>query len=107
MIEIDKFREVKSTDMTAMSAIHVVFIRDFISADLEMKKSATTFVEKEVEYAPSDDIIIDFSNVKSITPEFAHQYLKCKRKIKKEIHEVNLPSHVELIIHKAQKYINK
>ena len=93
--------------MTAMSAIHVVFIRDFISADLDIKKSAMTFVEKEVEYAPSDDIIIDFSNVKSITPEFAHQYLMSKRKIKKEIHEVNLPSHVESIINKARKSINK
>ncbi len=93
--------------MTAMSAIHVVSIRDFISADLDIKKSAMTFVEKELEDAPSDDIIIDFSNVKSITPEFAHQYLMSKRKIKKEIHEVNLPSHVELIIHKAQRFINK
>ncbi len=93
--------------MTAMSAIHVVSIRDFISADLDIKKSAMTFVEKEVEYAPSDDIIIDFSNVKSITPEFAHQYLMSKRKIKKEIHEVNLPSHVESIINKAQISINK
>ena len=93
--------------MTAMSAIHVVSIRDFISADLDIKKSAMTFVEKELEAAPSDDIIIDFSNVKSITPEFAHQYLMSKRKIKKEFHEVNLPSNVELIIHKAQRFINK
>ena len=93
--------------MAAMIAIHVVFIRDFISADLEMKKSAITFVEKEVKDAPSDYIIIDFSNVKSITPEFAYQYLMSKRKIKKEIHEVNLPSHVESIITKAQKSIKK
>lgn len=90
-----------------MIAIHVVFIRDFISVDLEMNKSAITFVEKEVEDAPSDDIIIDFSNVKSITREFAHQYLMSKRKIKKEIHEVNIPSHVESIINKAQKSINR
>ena len=93
--------------MTAMSAIHVVSIRDFISADLDIKKSAMTFVEKEVEYVPSDDIIIDFSKVNSITPEFAYQYLMSKRKIKKEIHEVNLPSHVESIISKAQKSIKK
>jgi hypothetical protein len=91
--------------MTAMIAIHVIFIRDFISADLEIKKSAATFVEKEIKDIPSDDIIIDFSNVNSITPEFAYQYLISKRKIKKEIHEVNLPSHVESIISKAQKSI--
>ena len=65
--------------MTAMTAIHVVSIRDFISDDLNIKKSAMNFVEKEVEYAPSDDIIIDFSNIISITPEFAHQYLMSKR----------------------------
>ena len=93
--------------MTAMIAIHVIFIRDFISADLEIKKSAATFVEKEIKDIPSDDIIIDFSNVNSITPEFAYQYLISKRKIKKEIHEVNLPSHVESIISKAQKSIKK
>ena len=93
--------------MTAMSAIHVVSIRDFISADLDIKKSAMTFVEKEVEYVPSDDIIIDFSNVNSIAPEFVYQYLISKRKIKKKIHEVNLPSHVESIISKAQKSIKK
>ena len=78
--------------MTAMIAIHVIFIRDFISEDLKIKKSAATLVEKLIEDIPSNDIIIDFSNVKSITPEFAHQYLMSKRKIKKEIHEVNLPS---------------
>ena len=93
--------------MTAMIAIHVIFIRDFISEDLKIKKSAATLVEKLIEDIPSNDIIIDFSNVKSITPEFAHQYLMSKRKIKKEIHEVNLPSHVESIINKAQKSINK
>ena len=93
--------------MTSMIAIHVIFIRDFISADLEIKKSAATFVEKEIKDIPSDDIIIDFSNVNSITPEFVHQYLISKRKIKKEIHEVNLPSHVESIITKAQKSIKK
>ena len=90
-----------------MVAIHVIFIRDFISEDLEIKKSAVTLVEKVIEGIPSDDIMIDFSNVRSITPEFAHQYLMSKRKIKKEIHEVNLPSHVESIIIKAQKSIKK
>ena len=93
--------------MTAMIAIHVIFIRDFISEDLKIKKSAATLVEKLIEDIPSNDIIIDFSNVKSITHEFAYQYLMSKRKIKKEIHEVNLPSHVESIINKAQKSINK
>ena len=93
--------------MTAMISIHVVFIRDFISADLEIRKSAVTFIEKVIERIPSDEIIIDFSNVKSITPEFAHQYLISKRKIKKEIHEVNIPSHIESIISKAQKSIKK
>ena len=91
--------------MTAMIAIHVIFIRDFISEDLKIKKSAATLVEKLIEDIPSNDIIIDFSNVKSITPEFAHQYLMSKHKIKKEIHEVNLPSYVESIISKAQKSI--
>ena len=93
--------------MTAMIAIHVIFIRDFISEDLKIKKSAAIFVEKFIEDIPSDDIIIDFSKVNSITPEFAYQYLMSKRKIKKEIHEVNLPSHVESIISKAQKSIKK
>jgi len=93
--------------MTALIAIHVIFIRDFISADLEITKSTITFIEKVIWGIPSDDIIIDFSNVKSITPEFAHQYLMSKRKIKKEIHEVNLPSHVESIIIKAQKSIKQ
>ena len=91
--------------MTAMIAIHVIFIRDFISEDLKIKKSAATLVEKLIEDIPSNDIIIDFSNVNSITLEFVHQYLISKRKIKKEIHEVNLPSYVESIISKAQKSI--
>jgi hypothetical protein len=93
--------------MTAMIAIHVIFIRDFISEDLEIKKSAAIFIQKLIEDIPSDDIIIDFSNVNSIAPEFVYQYLISKRKIKKKIHEVNLPSHVESIISKAQKSIKK
>jgi len=61
-----------------------------------------------LEDIPSDDIRIDFSNVDSITPEFAHQYLMSKRKSKKEIHEVGLPSSAaELIIKKALKFINR
>lgn len=69
--------------MTAMTVIHVVSIRDFISADLEIRKSAITFVEKELSGIRSDDIRIDFSNIKLITLEFARQYLlsaKVKRK---------------------------
>ena len=93
--------------MTAMIAIHVVFIRDFISADLVIKKSAITFVEKDLKDTPSDDIRIDFSNIKSINPQFAHQYLMSKRKSKKEIHEVIFPSHVESIINKVEKSINR
>ena len=54
--------------MTAMIAIHVIFIRDFISEDLKIKKSAATLVEKLIEDIPSNDIIIDFSNVNSINP---------------------------------------
>ena len=105
MIKIDKSKEGEIYNhMTAMTVIHVVLIRDFISADLEIRKSAITFIEKELEDIPSDDIRIDFSDVKSITPEFARQYLTSKRRSKKEIHEVNLPLHVELIIKKAQKY---
>ena len=93
--------------MTAMMAIHVIFVTDFISADFEIRKSTVTLIENEIEDTPSTDIIIDFSNVKAITPQFVHQYMMSKRRIKKDIHEVNLPLQIESVMNRARKSIKK
>ena len=57
-----------------------------------------SIMEREIFNIPYDEICIDFSKIKSISPSFANQYLLQKSRSKKVINEVNIsPDLVELM----------
>jgi len=91
--------------MIAMSVIYVEYIRDPFSSTLTMRPDTTKELEKTILDIPYDEIIIDFSGVKSMSIEFAKEYLSIKRRSKKVINEVNIPLDLEPIINKALEYI--
>ncbi len=87
--------------MIAMSVIYVEYIRDFFSSTLMLNPDSTKELEKTIVDIPYDEIIIDFSGVKSMGIEFAKEYLSIKDRSKKVIHEVNIPLDVEPIMNSA------
>ena len=79
--------------MTILEDEKMLCIVDNISQHLAFRDSADDFFSYTSRLEESD-VIIDFSGVESITRSFAHQYLKNKKKVKKQIVEKNMPSNV-------------
>ena len=91
--------------MIAMSVIYVEYIRDLLSSTLTLRPDIIQELEKTILNIPYDEIIIDFSGVKSISIEFAKEYLSIKYRSKKVINEVNISLDVEPIMNKALRSI--
>lgn len=89
------------------SVFYVVSMKDSISTHLTIGKSAKSLYEKDIFNIPLEDIRLDFTNVKTISKTFALQYLLSKHQSKKQIIEINVPSHVEQIIKIVQKSIDE
>ena len=77
-----------------MSIVYVIFITDLFTSDLILRPKIFKVLERKISDIPYDDIIIDFSNVKSMTHNFAEEYKSFSKKNKKLIHEVNIPLHL-------------
>lgn len=88
--------------MTAMSPIYVLNVKDILSTNLRPKHTIDKILEKGLFNLPYDEIIVDFSGVNSISPEFATQYLLCKSKTRKEVHEVNVPLNLREALYNAE-----
>jgi len=82
--------------MTTLINKEMLYIADHISQHLAFRDSADDFFSyfSYISSLEKSDVIIDFSGVESITRSFAHQYLKNKKKIKKQIAGRNIPSNV-------------
>jgi hypothetical protein len=52
---------------------------------------------------PYDEIILDFSGIKSMSFEFAKEYFSMKNKCNKAVNEVNLPPELRPIMDKASE----
>jgi len=68
-------------------------ISNVISSDLALRNTADSFFDL-IESKNANHIIIDFSNVQSISRSFAQQYLKRKHDTKKKIDDINMPDNV-------------
>jgi len=64
-----------------------------ISVDLALRDSAREFF-KFIESLPSEEVLLDFRDVKSISRSFAHEFVDRKRSSQKKITEVNVPQNV-------------
>jgi hypothetical protein len=56
--------------MIAMSVIYVEFIWDLLSSTMKLRPDTIIELEKTILNIPYDEIIIDFSGVKSMSIEF-------------------------------------
>lgn len=89
-LDIDNYLHIMT-----MPIVYVIFIADLFTSDLVLRPKIFKVLERKISDIPYDDIIIDFSNVKSMTPSFAEKYKLFSKKNKKQIHEVNIPLHLE------------
>ncbi len=87
--------------MVAMSVIYVEYIMDLCSSTLTLKPDTIKELEKTILNIPYGEIVIDFSGIKSMSIEFAKEYLSIKHRTKKVINEVNIPIDLELIMNKG------
>ena len=92
--------------MIKMSFLYVEYIKDLFSYNLRLRPNTAKELEETIFGIPSDEIIFDFSGVKSMSIEFAKEYISIKYRSKKLISEVNTPLGLEEIIKDALKSIN-
>jgi hypothetical protein len=89
--------------MAAMSVIYVTFIKDLLSPHLILQRDTDSLLEREISNTPYDEIRVDFSNVRTISPDFAKQYLLSKSRSEKLIKEVNISPDLEEIMDDARE----
>ncbi|MDG6223007.1 MAG: DUF4325 domain-containing protein [Candidatus Bathyarchaeota archaeon] len=70
-----------------------ISIKEAVSPDLALRNSAQNFF-KRIERLENNKIVVDFTDVKTITRSFADEYLNHKKSSKKEIIDVNVPENV-------------
>lgn len=79
----------------------LIMVKDIISKDLALRDTAQMLFSK-CENIP-DDIIIDFSDVSSISRSFADEYLIQMEKSKKKIIEKNIPANIQKMFDVVKK----
>jgi hypothetical protein len=87
--------------MIKMSVLYVEYIKDIFSPTLTLRPNTAKELEKTILGIPYDEIILDFSGVKSMSMEFAKEYMSIKYRSKKIIKEVNIPIGLESIINRV------
>ena len=92
--------------MIGMSVLYVECIKDLFSSTLTLRPNTAKELEETILDIPYDEIIFDFSGVKSMSIEFAKEYMSIKNRSKKLISEVNIPLCLEEIIKDALKSSN-
>ncbi len=74
-----------------MSVLYFEYIKDLFSSTLTLRPNAAKELEETIFDIPYDEIIFDFSGVKSMSIEFAKEYLSIKYRPKKIIKEAKYP----------------
>lgn len=69
-------------------------IRKKISDHLALRNNAASFFET-LDKLSVENIIIDFSGVRSISRSFAQEYVDRKKNTRKSIREINTPENIE------------
>jgi hypothetical protein len=91
--------------MIKMSVLYVEYITNLFSSTLKLSIDTKKELEKTILDIPYDEIIFDFSGVKSMSTEFAREYTSVKHRSKKIVNEVNIPLDIEPIMDKASESI--
>lgn len=80
----------------------IISISKTIARDLALRENADLFFQKVQSY-PQNEIVIDFTDVKSISRSFAHEYLSRKRMSNKTIKEIKVPYNIQKMFDIVQK----
>lgn len=80
-----------------------VFIAAEVSPDLALRNTASGFID-QLESRPEYEVVVDFSNVRSISRSFAHEYQTRKIRSRKVITETNVPTNVSKMFVAAMDY---
>ncbi len=83
-----------------------LIIKSVLSQDLALRNNADYLFDM-IEQEPAQLITLDFSEIRSISRSFAHQYLIRKNKLssKKNVSEVNVPEGVQRMFDMVSKTI--
>lgn len=76
-----------------MSSFQTVRMAEAISPDLMFRGIANSFFNR-LERTKADCFMLDFTDIRSISRSFAHQYILRKKASRKKITEVNMPNNV-------------
>lgn len=77
--------------MTPMPIIYVIRIRDIFASNLTTISGIDNKLDKAIFNLPYGEIVVDFSDISMMSPEFVDHYLLNKFKSGKVIREVNMP----------------
>ena len=94
-----------SSTMIGMSVLYVEYMKDVFSSTLSLGPDTSKELDKTIRHIPYDGIVFDFSEVRSMSFEFAKEYLTVKNKSNKSINEVNLSLELRPIMDKALQSI--
>jgi hypothetical protein len=69
-------------------------LKDKVSEDLSLRNMVSN-IFKTAEFQKDEDVMIDFTGIKSISRSFAHEYLQHKEKQNRNVFEINMPSNIK------------
>ncbi|HEX9907511.1 MAG TPA: DUF4325 domain-containing protein [Thermoplasmata archaeon] len=72
-----------------ISRTKTINVASMLTPNLALRDTASKFV-RYVEGLPNPEVILDFSDVRTITRSFAHEYCTRKRDLHKRITETNV-----------------
>ena len=71
-----------------------MLLKDRVSEDLSLRNMVSNVFKAE-EFKKTDDVLMDFTGIKSISRSFAHEYLLYKEKQNCKVLEINIPSDIK------------
>jgi anti-anti-sigma regulatory factor len=91
-----------------MTIMYVIPIKYAISPSLSYSKEVLYFFEKELSKIIVDHVVIDFSEVESMSYSFAHQYITCKKQnTRNKIREINVPDNISILLELVRQEIDQ
>ena len=71
-----------------------LILTDVVSEDLSLRNMVSNIFNSSV-FQKKEDVLIDFTGIKSISRAFAHEFLTRKQKLDCKVMEINLPSEIK------------
>ncbi len=80
----------------------ILLLKDRVSEDLSLRNMVSNIFKAE-DFENKDQVLLDFTGIRSISRSFAHEYLKHKEKQDCKVLEVNVPSDIKKMFEVVEK----